>query len=283
MKIPVTFTKSNFASSVNIVSLSPENIHMKRAVLFFAFGLLLLPAMSQEKKKTTTTTAKPAVKKTTAKPTVTNPLKNKSDSVSYSIGLRIAQNLESQGLDKINLAVLYKAMNDYKTKKPLLLPEAAVANCLNQFQEEVNANREAARVKEIAEKGSKNRLEGTAFLAANGKRAGVVTLPSGLEYEVIKKGADSTRPTLSSNVTCHYTGTLLNGYKFDSSVDRGTPATFQLSNVIRGWQEALQLMTVGSKWKIFIPADLAYGDNAPPNIGPGATLIFEVELLGVSK
>ncbi|MDE3251562.1 MAG: FKBP-type peptidyl-prolyl cis-trans isomerase [Bacteroidota bacterium] len=255
---------------------------MKKTFLFFVFGLFLLPAISQVKKKTTTV-AKPAAKKAIAKPAVTNLLKTKEDSVSYSIGLRIAQNLESQGLEKINLELLKKAMNDVKLKKPVLLPEADVASCLNTFQQEVNAKREAARAKEVAEKGSKNRQEGAAFLAANGKRQGVVTLPSGLEYEVIKKGSDSTRPKLSSNVTCHYTGTLLNGTKFDSSVDRGTPATFQLGNVIRGWQEALQLMTVGSKWKLFIPADLAYGDNAPPNIGPGATLIFEVELLGVSN
>jgi FKBP-type peptidyl-prolyl cis-trans isomerase FklB len=255
---------------------------MKKVFLFFVSVVFLLPVMAQVKKKTTTVT-KPTVKKTITKSTVANPLKTKADSVSYSIGLRIAQNLESQGLEKINLTLLNRAMNDVKLKKTLLLPEAEVASCLNDFQQEINAKREAARAKEVAEKGSKNRQEGAAFLAANGKRQGVVTLPSGLEYEVIKKGADSTRPKLSSNVTCHYTGTLLNGTKFDSSVDRGAPATFQLSNVIRGWQEALQLMTVGSKWKLFIPADLAYGDNAPPNIGPGATLIFEVELLGVSN
>lgn len=254
---------------------------MKKIFLFFISVVFLLPVMAQVKKKTTPVT-KPAVKKTT-KSTIVTPLKTKADSVSYSIGLRIAQNLESQGLDKINLTLLNRAMNDVKLKKTLLLPEAEVASCLNTFQQEIMAQREAARAKEVAEKGSKNRQEGAAFLAANGKRQGVVTLPSGLEYEVIKKGADSTRPKLSSNVTCHYTGTLLNGTKFDSSVDRGAPATFQLGNVIRGWQEALQLMTVGSKWKLYIPADLAYGDNAPPNIGPGATLIFEVELLGFTN
>ncbi|MEK7200406.1 MAG: FKBP-type peptidyl-prolyl cis-trans isomerase, partial [Bacteroidota bacterium] len=122
-----------------------------------------------------------------------------------------------------------------------------------------------------------------AFLAGNGKREGVVTLPSGLQYEVIKTGTDNTKPTLASKVTCHYTGTLINGTKFDSSVDRGTPASFSLGNVIRGWQEALQLMTVGSKWKLYIPADMAYGENGPPSIGPGATLLFDVELLAVEN
>jgi FKBP-type peptidyl-prolyl cis-trans isomerase len=111
----------------------------------------------------------------------------------------------------------------------------------------------------------------------------VITTPSGLQYEVLKSSTDQTKPTVASTVTCHYTGTLLDGTKFDSSVDRGTPATFPLANVIRGWQEGLPLMTVGSKFKFYIPADLAYGDNAPPNIGPGATLIFEVELLGVQN
>jgi len=105
-----------------------------------------------------------------------------------------------------------------------------------------------------------------------------------LQYEVLKAGADKTKPTITSKVKCHYHGTLINGTVFDSSVDRGEPITFPLGNVIKGWQEALQLMTVGSKWKLYIPSDLAYGDNAPSAvIGPGATLIFEVELLGIEN
>ena len=126
--------------------------------------------------------------------------------------------------------------------------------------------------------------EGLAFLAANGKRPGVITTRSGLQYQVLRAGADSTKPTLESKIRCHYHGTLINGEIFDSSVDRGEPITFPLNGVIRGWQEGLQLMTVGSKWKFFIPSDLAYGDGGTGGqIGPGATLIFEVELLGIEK
>jgi FKBP-type peptidyl-prolyl cis-trans isomerase FklB len=144
---------------------------------------------------------------------------------------------------------------------------------------------DAERAKENAAKSSAGIREGQAFLAANAKRAGVVSLPSGLQYEVIKAGTGTQKPTLNSNVKCHYTGTLLNGTKFDSSVDRGEPITFKLSNVILGWQEALQLMTVGSKWKLYIPANLAYGDNPPPGgvITAGSTLVFDVELLGIEN
>ncbi|KAF0235552.1 MAG: FKBP-type peptidyl-prolyl cis-trans isomerase [Chitinophagaceae bacterium] len=127
------------------------------------------------------------------------------------------------------------------------------------------------------------RKAGQDFLATNGKRKGVVTLPSGMQYEIIKAGADTApKPTLASKVKCHYHGTVLSGEIFDSSVDRGEPISFPLGNVIKGWQEALQLMSVGSKWKLYIPADLAYGDQQKGDkIVPGSLLIFEVELLGI--
>lgn len=243
---------------------------------------VLTASFADAQVKKATAPAKKAPVKTVAK-TPLNPLKNNADSLSYSLGWLVGQSLKAQGFDHLNNTLFLKALNDIKTGKTSLLPEESAKACVTAFQQEAMAKQEAEREKENAVKGAANRKEGANFLATNAKRPGVITLPSGLQYEVLKAGTDNTKPTLNSKVTCHYTGTLINGYKFDSSVDRGTPATFQLSNVIKGWQEALQLMTVGSKWKIYVPADLAYGDNAPPNIGPGATLIFEVELLGVAN
>lgn len=245
------------------------------------FSLLTAGAFAQVKK--TTSPVKKPVTKPATKPAAALPFKNNIDSISYAIGMRIAQNLEAQGFKNLNMPLFQKAMNDIKLKKQPLLNDDAITACISLFQQKISAEKEAEMRKENEAKATINKKEGAAFLEANGKRAGVVTLPSGLQYEVLKAGTDNTRPVLTSRVTCHYTGTLINGTKFDSSVDRGTPATFGLSNVISGWQEALQLMTVGSKWKLYIPANLAYGDNAPPNIGPGATLIFEVELLGVQN
>ncbi|MBL0881952.1 MAG: FKBP-type peptidyl-prolyl cis-trans isomerase [Chitinophagaceae bacterium] len=205
--------------------------------------------------------------------TVVNPLKNNKDSAGYALGIRILQNLQAQGLDAVNLVMLQKAMNDMLQKKPLLLKEDALDRCIGTFANEVNT------VKlEKSKKASKD------FLAANGKRQGVITLPSGLQYEILKDNPGGTKPTATDQVKCHYHGTLIDGTIFDSSVDRGEPIVFSVGGVIKGWQEALQLMTVGSKWKLYIPSDLAYGDQqAGPKIGPGSTLIFEVELLSIEK
>jgi len=135
-----------------------------------------------------------------------------------------------------------------------------------------------AMVKEL---GEKNKKDGDAFLAENKGKEGVVALPSGLQYKILKAG-DGEKPKSTDTVVCNYRGTLLNGKEFDSSYKRGQPATFPVSGVIKGWTEALQLMPVGSKWQLFIPPDLAYGDRGAGNdIAPGATLIFEVELLSI--
>ncbi len=236
-------------------------------------GLVTVSGFAQVKKPVATGA------KTAAKPATAPTFKNNTDSISYAVGLRIAQSLKAQGFTNLNMSLFEKAMTDLKQNKPALLNDAAITQCISTFQQKVSE----AKQKEADAKSAVTKMEGQAFLAANGKRAGVVTLPSGLQYEIIKTGTDNTKPTLANNVKCHYTGTFLNGTKFESSVDRGEPVVFPLGNVIRGWQEALQLMTVGSKWKLYIPSDLAYGDNAPPNIGPGATLIFEVELLSIEQ
>lgn len=247
---------------------------MNKLFFVMAMAMLGVSAFGQVKKpiaKSSTLTA--------AKPAAANPFKNSNDSISYAVGLRIAQSLKSQGFENLNMQLFEKAMADLKQHKTPLLNETAITQCFTSFQQK----QEAVKQKENDAKATLAKKEGEAFLAQNGKRTGVVTLPSGLQYEVLKTGTDSTKPALSNKVKCHYTGTLINGTKFDSSVDRGEPITFPLNGVIRGWQEGLQLMTVGSKWKLYIPADLAYGDNAPPSIGPGATLIFEVELLGIEN
>jgi len=134
-----------------------------------------------------------------------------------------------------------------------------------------------------ADKSAKNREAGLKFLAENKVKPGVVTLPDGLQYEILKAG-DGPKPTLNSKVKTHYHGTLIDGTVFDSSVDRGEPISFPVSGVIKGWTEALQLMPVGSKWRLFIPSELAYGDRgAGPKIGPGSTLVFDVELLAIEQ
>lgn len=252
---------------------------MTRSTLIIMFSLSAIGSFAQVKK--TTTAAKTGVK-ATVKPAV-NPFKSNTDSVSYAVGVRIGQSLKAQGFNNVNMLLFQKAMNDVAQNKTPVLADAAITECIGRFQQKVNAGKESEQQKENAAKAMVTKKEGEVFLEANSKRAGVISLPSGLQYEIIKAGTDNTKPTIASKVTCHYTGTLINGTKFDSSVDRGAPATFPLANVIRGWQEALQLMSVGSKWKLFIPADLAYGDNGPPSIGPGATLIFDVELLAVEN
>jgi len=198
-------------------------------------------------------------------------LKNNLDSVSYGLGILVAQNLKQQGLDGVNTALVAKGMEDaLKNSEPRV--DAAGANKL--LQDFV--------MKEQAKKGEKALAEGKLFLEKNAKRAGVTTLPSGLQYEVMKAGT-GPKPTQTDKVTVHYHGTLLDGSVFDSSVNRGEPANFGVTQVIAGWTEALQLMPKGSKWKLFIPSNLAYGERGGPGgkIGPNTTLIFEVELLEI--
>jgi FKBP-type peptidyl-prolyl cis-trans isomerase FklB len=247
---------------------------MNRSIPMIMLSLATLGGFAQVKKPATA--KKPAAKPAAA---TANPFKNNQDSVSYAVGLRIGQSLKAQGLANVNMTLFTKAMNDLQQNRTPLLNDAAIAQCVGEFQQKANAEREATARKA----GAGNRQQGLTFLANNAKRPGVITLPSGLQYEVLKTGTETTKPTLASTVTCAYRGTLLDGTKFDASEDHGGSATFPLANVIRGWQEALQMMTVGSKWKLYVPADLAYGDNGPPNIGAGATLIFEVELLKVEN
>lgn len=199
-------------------------------------------------------------------------LKTDNDSLSYAIGVNIGQSLKQQGLDGINLNLLKAAMNDIlKGNTPAISAENCMPVIMNSMK----------KVQE--KKFAPVKAEGEKFLAENAKKAGVTTLPSGLQYTIINKGTGEI-PKASDKVNVHYHGTLLNGKVFDSSVDRGTPAQFGVTQVISGWVEALQLMPTGSKWKLFIPAGLAYGERgAGENIPPFSTLIFDVELLSIEK
>lgn len=248
------------------------------------FVSAVLFAGAQTKKPSTSTT-KPAAKPAATKPAASQAIfKSNIDSASYAIGVSLYRNFERDGLSNVNIALLHKALTDMQQKKKPALDDAAIGACLGALQQRISAEKNAEATKVNAAQGLANRKEAEQFLSNNAKRQGVVTLPSGMQYEVLQQGNSDQKPQLTSRVRCHYTGTLLNGTKFDSSVDRGEPATFPVNGVIAGWQQALPLMTVGSKWKLYIPADLAYGDNAPGDvIQPGSLLVFEVELLGIEQ
>ncbi|MEP7218310.1 MAG: FKBP-type peptidyl-prolyl cis-trans isomerase [Bacteroidota bacterium] len=205
------------------------------------------------------------------------PLKTTVDSVSYSIGLDIGTNLKDQSID-INVAALARGLNDAMGNGTKALSPQDIQRVMTAFKTEMQSRQNAM----AAKAGDKNAKECQDFLAKNKTRKGVITLPSGLQYEVIKSGTGAT-PKATDKVKVHYTGTLIDGTVFDSSVERGQPLDISVNGVIKGWTEALQLMKVGSKWKLFIPADLAYGpQGAGGKIGPNAALIFEVELLEVT-
>jgi FKBP-type peptidyl-prolyl cis-trans isomerase FklB len=242
---------------------------MKKALLTLASLMVGTCILAQNK-----TTAKKA---TTTKTTEAAKLKllSKRDSLSYAIGYAMASNLKQQNI-LVNYAPFSKAVKDVFNSQPLVLEESVIQGVLQQFQQEMQSKANAEKSKE----GSANKLVGEKFLEENKKNAGVVTLPSGLQYQILKEGTGA-KPGPTDQVKTHYHGTLISGKVFDSSVERGEPVTFGVNQVIKGWTEALQLMPVGSKWKLFIPSELAYGEYGPPSIGPNQALIFEVELISI--
>ena len=204
-------------------------------------------------------------------------LKTQQDKASYSIGVSIGKNLKDQKVE-IKTDILVKGLLDAYTGAKTQLTEKEMG-VLTQFQQEIMAKTQ----EEAAKKGGENKSKGEKFLVDNKNKPGVKTTPSGLQYTVISEGT-GPKPTASSTVKVHYTGKLIDGTTFDSSVDRGEPIEFPLNGVIKGWTEGVQLMSKGSKYKFFIPADLAYGDRGAGNaIGPNETLVFEVELLDIVK
>jgi FKBP-type peptidyl-prolyl cis-trans isomerase FklB len=203
-------------------------------------------------------------------------LKTEKDKVSYGIGVDVARNLKRQGID-IDVDLLVKGLKDVSSGQPLLMAEKDLRKTLGEYQAELRRKQAQAKRLAVVE----NKKEGDAFLAENKKKEGVVTLPSGLQYKIIKAG-EGKKPTEADTVECHYRGTLINGTEFDGTYGAGEPATFRLTGVVPGWREALKLMPVGSKWQLFIPPELAYGERgAGATIGPNATLIYEVELLAI--
>ena len=214
-------------------------------------------------------------------------VKTQKDKISYSIGLDIGRNITNSQIE-INIEALTAGLKSVITGTKPLLTEEESKEVMNNFRTEMQAKQQA-RMKEMqakqAEKSKeaaeKNKKEGEEFLAANKKKPGVTTTASGLQYKVITMGTGK-KPSATDSVTTHYRGTLINGTKFDSSYDRGEPAAFAVGGVIKGWTEALQLMPVGSKWQLFIPSELAYGERGTGReIGPHATLLFDIELLSI--
>jgi len=207
-----------------------------------------------------------------AKSAAVEAVKPALDSVAYSFGVMIGQNFKQDGIKDLDARSLAKGIRDVLNNNNLQISENEAVNLANQFRKE--------QKQKIA---MENLEKGKAFLAANAKKDGVVTLPSGLQYKIVKEG-NGPIPTAADKVKTHYHGMLIDGTVFDSSVDRGEPITFPVGGVIKGWQEALQLMPVGSKWQVYIPSDLAYGTRgAGEAIKPNATLIFDVELLNIEK
>jgi FKBP-type peptidyl-prolyl cis-trans isomerase FklB len=225
------------------------------------------PSFAQKSKTTKDKNGKPNT--TTA---------TKGDKLSQALGIAIAQNLESSGfnLSEISPEDFAKGMASYIDKKPLMSSDSSQKIVNDKFMA-IQAMKKAEEEKTSSGKAQ----AGKDFLLANGKRANVKTTASGLQYEIIKEG-NGAKPTLSDKVKVHYHGTLIDGKVFDSSVDRGEPISFQLSGVIQGWQEGVALMSVGAKYKLFIPENLAYGSRPAGSIPPFSALIFEVELLGIN-
>ncbi len=193
------------------------------------------------------------------------------DSTSYSVGMMIAKNLKAEGITQLDQASFQKAMQDVFQGKETAMTDAEAATLFQSYTQK-------AKMKA----GEQVRIAGEEFLKANGAKKEVVTTASGLQYEVLESSDSGQKPTLTDKVKVHYHGTLIDGTVFDSSVDRGEPISFPVNGVIQGWQEGLQLMAVGSKFRFYIPYDLAYGERAAgPTIKPFSALVFDVTLLGI--
>jgi FKBP-type peptidyl-prolyl cis-trans isomerase FklB len=267
---------------------------MRKLKIIFALVLGMALQVSSAKAQTSAsgTAAKPPATQsatgTTAKPPAAKPpatgaaaqtpmtLKDDRAKASYALGMNIAHTVKEQPID-LDQAAFVQGMKDVLAGGATVLTEQEMAAALAVLQSDMNA-KAAEKAKQV---GELNKTEGAAFMAANKTKEGVVTLPSGLQYRIITAGT-GPMPTAADTVICNYRGTLIGGKEFDSSYKRGQPATFAVGGVIKGWTEALQLMPVGSKWQLFLPPDLAYRERgAGPDIGPNATLIFEVELISI--
>ena len=205
-------------------------------------------------------------------------LKTQKDKLSYAIGMNIGQSMKKDSLD-IDPAIMARALKDALTGSKPLMTEEEAKTVITAFRAEMMKKQQA----KAQQAGDANKLAGQKFLAENKTKEGVVALPDGLQYKIIKQGT-GPKPTASDTVVTNYRGTLIDGTEFDSSYKSGQPVTFGVGQVIKGWTEALQLMPVGSKWQLFIPSDLAYGERSPGGeIGPNSTLIFDIELVSIQE
>ena len=250
------------------------------ALSLLTAGMLLGNAYSQAPQappaKPKSASAATTHKAPVAKSATTLALTTPKDKFSYALGMNLGTSLHRQSVP-VDPNILLRGLKDSLAGGKTLLTEDQAKAALTEVQNEMRKKQQ----EQMQAAGEANKKEGEAFLAANKGKDGVVTLPSGLQYKVLTQGT-GPKPAADDTVVCNYRGTLINGTEFDSSYKRGQPATFPVSGVIKGWTEALPLMPVGSKWQLFIPAELAYGERAPgPEIGPNATLIFEVELLSI--
>ncbi len=201
-------------------------------------------------------------------------LKNPKEKMSYGVGVSIGNNIKGQSVD-VDPDIVASGIKDALSGAKPLLSDSEVTQVMADLQSQIQAKQQDA----FRAAGEKNKKEGSEFLAANKMKEGVVTLPSGLQYKIVTKGTGKI-PKASQTVSVHYRGTFIDGKEFDNSYKRGEPLTFRVSDVFKGWAEALQLMPVGSKWQLFVPPDLAYGERGrPPTIGANVTLLFEMELL----
>ncbi len=225
-----------------------------------------------------TTTSKTGTAKTAAGAKTATPLtlKTQKEKFSYSLGMKMGESLHKQSVP-VDPAIFSRGFRDGLAGGKTLLTDDEAQAAMKEMQQQIGKQQQEKQ----AALGVENKKVGEAFLAANKSKDGVVALPSGLQYKILKAGT-GPKPTASDSVVCNYRGTLIDGKEFDSSYKRGQPATFPVTGVIKGWTEALQLMPVGSKWQLFIPPDLAYGDRgAGADIGPDSTLVFEVELMSI--
>jgi FKBP-type peptidyl-prolyl cis-trans isomerase len=251
----------------------------------FAAGTLLLGnALAQQTPAastppaTSTKTQTPAAKRpaATAKTAAPLTLKTEKEKFSYALGMKMGANLHRQSVP-VDPNILARGLKDGLTGAKTLLTDEEAQAAITAVQNDLRKQQQ----EKLQQVGEANKKEGESFLTGNKSKEGVVTLPSGLQYKILTEGT-GPKPTASDSVVCNYRGTLISGTEFDSSYKRGQPATFPVSGVIKGWTEALQLMPVGSKWQLFIPPDLAYGQRgAGADIGPDSTLIFEIELLSI--
>ena len=256
------------------------------AVLLAAGIVLVTNGYAQQAPAATTSKSAATSSKAPAKTTPTAksaaPLSTRKDKFSYALGMNIGSglgaNLKKQSVE-VDWNLVAQGMKDAAAGSKTRLTDEEAKAVLTEVQNEVRKEQQ----EKTQEAAAKNKTEGDAFLAGNKKKDGIVTLPSGLQYKIMTEGK-GPKPAATDTVVCNYRGTLINGTEFDSSYKRGEPATFPVGGVIKGWTEALQLMPVGSKWQLFIPSDLAYGERgAGADIGPNATLIFEVELISIKS